>query len=186
MGLAGSAKDSNNSRQRKRERNVLASPFFFPSIFLQGLSLTKPKRSPLSGEPGKTARTGQCPLIQNWAGEGGNRIWGSTGTNPTLKTLKLPLGKGGVNRLYFLQDGRFRKNRRETCGTSLRSHYLSMRYSWLRQLSGADLGRLGITWDVFFHSVIHTRVWLPERPRTQGPSLSINAQRKCPPNQETR
>lgn len=132
MGLAGSAKDSNNSRQRKRERNVWASPFFFPSIFLQSLSLTKPKRSPLLGEPGKAARTGQCPLIQNWAEEGGNRLWGSTGTNPTLKTLKLPLGKGGVNRLYFSQDGRFRKNRRETCGTSLRSNYLSMRYSWLR------------------------------------------------------
>ena len=101
MEFAGSSKDSVNSRQREGKRNVPASPFFLPSFSLQCLSLTKPKRSSLAGEPGKATSMGRHPLISLWARKGGNRLWGCTGSNPILKMLKLSLGKGEVDLFYI-------------------------------------------------------------------------------------
>lgn len=174
MELARSAKDSVNSRQRGRERNALASPFFLPSIFLQCLSLTKCKKSPLTGEPGKVANMGQHPLIQSWAGEGGNRLWGSTGTNPTRKMVKLSLGKGGVNLLYlFLTRWKIQEEQEGDIWNKpekqppLDVEFLAEIVEWCR------FWGLDVVEDVCFHLVIHTRVRLPGRPATQGPSLSI-------------
>ena len=94
MELSAFTKDIINPRHREKERNMPASPFFLPSVSLQGFSLARTSQEPADREPGRAAiitvpRTGQE--------KGGSRLRCSPGTDSKVKVLKLLLGNGEVS-----------------------------------------------------------------------------------------